>query len=111
MDTEKNAAWLHERYEDFKEALSGRVRAAIIKEVMEAGYEQDGDTMLDDWYTERTMFMKDHGATLGDILSDDDGEYFLDELENGTAGDDGYNVETIAVRIPEYLNPDMWPIK
>ncbi len=55
----------------------------------------------EEWLDERSVNDRD-------IMTDDEGrEYFIDTMENGTSGEDGYSVDHRRVYIPEFNAGDL----
>ena len=49
-------------------------------------------------------YLQDYAITYLDLLADEDGIFFLSTEENGTSGEDGYEVRTKKCYIPDKFN-------
>lgn len=54
----------------------------------------------DDIFAQRELYLTNRCLKESDLMRDEDGEYFIDETENGTAGDDGYSIDLKKVYLP-----------
>lgn len=59
--------------------------------------------LLEDLLEERADWLRDFGEAGLHVHEDDVGEYILIEVENGTAGEDGYSFDWTKVRLPKHL--------
>ena len=48
------------------------------------------------------QWLEEHGCTFANLLSDEDGEFILSEQDNGNPGEDGYNVDTQKIYLPNF---------
>ena len=97
MSTNENTIYLEAKADDFHKSESRVSRLKILAELKEQGFTKEAEDLREDWFQERHDWLKDQGAGINDVLSDEDGEYFMDE----TWGEDSGEVK--AVRLPDYL--------
>lgn len=57
----------------------------------------------DDIHAQRELWLSDYCAKEGDVMRDDVGEYIIIEVENGTAGDDGYSIDKTRIYLPKAI--------
>jgi len=110
MSHEQNIVWLDHMYELFNASTDGRTRALIIQLLKDNGFGEDASNLIEDWYEQRHEFCRAVGIKESDILYDDDNsvEYYIDEVENGNPGEDGYGVDTVEREVPGYLDVEYW---
>ena len=97
----------------FDELKDGNARAALLTDMRHSGFGKAADTLVTSWYLERLEYLDQLGVEEKDVLVEDsdpkyhDLEYFLEQQEFGTPGDD-YQVRQVKHYLPTYLNVDYW---
>lgn len=108
MSTKENDIWLENIYEKFKATTDGRDRAFFLHQLRSNGFKEEAENLVEDWHEERYDYLKDRGVGFAELLSDEDGEFFLDETDNGNPGEDGYEVRVSKHYLPDHLNVEYW---
>lgn len=110
MSHQSNTEYLEGMAQAFDENKDGRLRAAIIKELKEKGFNPEAYRLLKEWGEERRLFLEMNSITEPDVLWDEEmlGEYFMVEVDNGNPGEDGYRVDIKKQYIPTHLDVLRW---
>ncbi len=110
MSHQSNTEYLEDMAQSFDEERNGHLKAAIIEELKSKGFEADAMKLLEDWMTERRLFLEMNSVTERDVLWDEEvfSEYFVTEVDNGNPGEDGYKVDIKKQYIPIHLDVVRW---
>lgn len=98
---------LRERFHELKD---GFARCSILLDLQSNGFKREAETLVGEWYIERMDYLNERGLDEKELLEDENDavrEFYYDEVENGTPGDD-YQITHQAVDVPRYLNVDYW---
>ena len=105
-----NDAYLEDKYERFMSSHNGFERCTILCELFENGFTSAADSLVEEWREERKQFFVEAVVNEDHLLDDEDDpdiQYWKEEHELGTPGDD-YQIDTVRVEVPSYLNVDYW---
>jgi hypothetical protein len=64
--------------------------------------ETQEEKIANDAFEARFKWLKEHNVNSEDVMEDEDGEFYFDVSENGTLGDDGYEVSPLKVYLPDF---------
>lgn len=104
MSHPSNDLFLERANEDFANSEDGKARREILERLKDSGFEDAYEDLLQLWLEERKKFLEEVGVDEKDVLSDEDGEYYIQEVENGNPGEDGYGFMKVRRSIPDYLD-------
>ncbi len=103
-----NTVYLETAYETFNDKKDGEMRAQVLKDLKDRGFDDAAEELLEGWYDERVMYLQNANVEKKDVIADEEGEYYMSEVDNGNPGEEGYNVEWKKVRMPTYLDIALW---
>lgn len=103
-----NTILAEDALQQFEENRDGEFRAGLMQDLRNKGMGGLADELLEIWYDERHKYIENAGIQKKDVLSDDDGEYYMSETDNGNPGEEGYDVKWKKIRMPTYLDIDLW---
>lgn len=103
-----NTVFLEQAQETFVDHKDGQLRSQIISDLKERGFEDAAEDLLEGWYDERKAYLENANISKHDVIYDDDGEFYMSEIDNGNPGEEGYNIAWKRVRMPTYLDIDLW---
>ena len=63
---------------------------------------KQNDTLLEEIYEQRAVWLADYNMTENDVLMDDNGEFIISVTEQGNPGDD-YQFDTKYIYLPSNL--------
>lgn len=55
----------------------------------------------DRFYEARQEWLENGGYSEGDVMEDEQGEFVIDFVDNGSPGEDGYDVKKVRVYLPK----------
>lgn len=107
MSHQGNTKYIEDVYERFFSNESGFERCAILLELQHNGFDRIKNELVDLWRDERDQFLDDNSVEADDLLTDENGEFWFEENEMGTPGDD-YQITTEKTYVPSHLEVDYW---